>query len=138
MRQQVAAALKLPAVYRPVYVDEVSPALGIRSPRIAPFLERLTQFWSNHFAVSVDKIAVLGLAGAMEREAIRPHVTGHFTDLLLAVEQHPAMLLYLDNQTSIGPELESGAPRRSAAATAARWASTKTWRARFSSCTRWV
>ena len=46
---------------------------------------------------------MLGLAGAMEREAIRPHVHGHFTDLLLAVEKHPAMLLYLDNQASIGP-----------------------------------
>jgi uncharacterized protein (DUF1800 family) len=68
-----------------------------------PFLERLTQFWTNHFAVSVDKVVVLGVAGAMEREAIRPHVTGHFTDLLLAVEKHPAMLLYLDNQASIGP-----------------------------------
>jgi uncharacterized protein (DUF1800 family) len=53
--------------------------------------------------VSIDKNVVLGLAGAMEREAIRPRVTGHFTDLLLAVEQHPAMLLYLDNQASIGP-----------------------------------
>jgi len=46
---------------------------------------------------------VLGLAGAMERQAIRPRVTGHFQDLLLAVEKHPAMLLYLDNQASIGP-----------------------------------
>jgi len=73
-----------------------------------PFLERLTQFWSNHFAVSVDKIVVLGLAGAMEREAIRPHVLGHFTDLLLAVEQHPAMILYLDNQASIGPNSRAG------------------------------
>jgi uncharacterized protein (DUF1800 family) len=68
-----------------------------------PFLERLTQFWTNHFAVSIDKIAVLGLAGAMEREAIRPRVTGDFADLLLAVEKHPAMLLYLDNHASIGP-----------------------------------
>jgi len=53
--------------------------------------------------VSVDKIAVLGLAGALEREAIRPRVTGKFQDLLIAVEQHPAMILYLDNQTSMGP-----------------------------------
>jgi uncharacterized protein (DUF1800 family) len=68
-----------------------------------PFLERLTQFWTNHFAVSIDKIAVLGVAGAMERESIRPNVTGSFTNLLMAVEKHPAMLLYLDNQTSIGP-----------------------------------
>ena len=97
------AALKLPAVYRPVYIDEMFARFGHSVATSRPFLERLTQFWSNHFAVSIDKIAVLGLAGAMEREAIRPRITGHFTDLLLAVEQHPAMLLYLDNQASIGP-----------------------------------
>ena len=100
---QVASALRLPAVYRPVYIDEAYARFAHAIGTAQPFLERLTQFWSNHFAVSIDKIAVLGLAGAMEREAIRPRVTGHFTDLLLAVEKHPAMLLYLDNQASIGP-----------------------------------
>jgi uncharacterized protein (DUF1800 family) len=100
---QVAAALKLPAIYRPVYVDETVARFTHAVSTDRPFLERLTQFWTNHFAVSVDKVAVLGLAGAMEREAIRPHVTGKFIDLLLAVEQHPAMLLYLDNHASIGP-----------------------------------
>jgi uncharacterized protein (DUF1800 family) len=100
---QKAAVLKLPAVYRPVYIDEVYARFSHSVATDRPFLERLTQFWTNHFAVSVDKIAVLGLAGAMEREAIRPHVTGHFSDLLLAVEKHPAMLLYLDNAASIGP-----------------------------------
>ena len=102
-RAQVAAALKLPAVYRPVYIDETVARISHAVSTDRPFLERLTQFWTNHFAVSIDKIAVLGLAGAMEREAIRPRVTGHFTDLLLAVEKHPAMLLYLDNHASIGP-----------------------------------
>jgi uncharacterized protein (DUF1800 family) len=100
---KVKAALKLPAIYRPLYIDEAFARLSQSITTDRPFLERLTQFWTNHFAVSIDKIAVLGLAGAMEREAIRPRVTGHFTDLLLAVEQHPAMLLYLDNQASIGP-----------------------------------
>jgi len=100
---QAAAALKLPAIYRPVYIDEVFARFSHSVATDRPFLERLTQFWTNHFAVSVDKIAVLGIAGAMEREAIRPHVTGHFAELLVAVEKHPAMLLYLDNPTSIGP-----------------------------------
>lgn len=100
---QKAAVLKLPAVYRPVYVDEVFARFSHSAATDRPFLERLTQFWTNHFAVSIDKIAVLGIAGAMEREAIRPNVTGHFADLLLAVEKHPAMLLYLDNPASIGP-----------------------------------
>jgi len=102
-QQKVAAALKLPAIYRPVYIDEIHARFAHSVNTERPFLERLTQFWTNHFAVSVDKIVVLGVAGAMEREAIRPHVTGNFTDLLLAVEKHPAMLLYLDNQASIGP-----------------------------------
>ena len=89
--------------YLPAYVADVTARTRAAIGREADFLERLVHFWSNHFAVSVDKIAVLGLAGAMEREAIRPHVLGDFADLLLAVEQHPAMLLYLDNQLSIGP-----------------------------------
>jgi len=69
----------------------------------APFRERLVHFWTNHFAVSADKQAVTPLAGLFENEAIRPHVTGRFLDMLLAVEQHPAMILYLDNQASMGP-----------------------------------
>jgi len=99
----VAAALKLRDIYAPVYLDETYARFSHAITTDRPFLERITQFWSNHFAVSVDKIAVLGLAGAMEREAVRPHVTGRFSDLLIAVEQHPAMILYLDNQTSMGP-----------------------------------
>ncbi len=98
-----AVAFKLPQVYRPVYVDEIAARFAHSVATERPFLERLTQFWTNHFAVSIDKIVVLGLAGAMEREAIRPNVTGNFADLLLAAEKHPAMLLYLDNATSIGP-----------------------------------
>ena len=68
-----------------------------------PFVERLVHFWANHFAVSADKLQVIGLAGSLEFEAIRPHVLGRFSDMLLAVEQHPAMLLYLDQVQSIGP-----------------------------------
>jgi uncharacterized protein (DUF1800 family) len=73
-----------------------------------PFLERLVSFWANHFAVSVDKLPVIGLAGLLEFEAIRPHVLGRFSDMLLAVEQHPAMLLYLDQAQSIGPNSLAG------------------------------
>ncbi|MEP6634430.1 MAG: DUF1800 domain-containing protein [Luteimonas sp.] len=67
-----------------------------------PFVERLVRFWSNHFAVSVDKGPARLYAAPMEREAIRPHVLGNFSDLLLAVETHPAMLRYLDNAASVG------------------------------------
>jgi uncharacterized protein (DUF1800 family) len=74
----------------------------------APFVERLVHFWSNHFAVSIEQNAVTALAGAFEAEAIRPHVLGRFEDLLLAVERHPAMLLYLDQARSIGPGSPAG------------------------------
>jgi uncharacterized protein (DUF1800 family) len=99
----VRAVKALREIYQPAYVGDVGARARAAISRDNDFLERLVHFWSNHFAVSVDKQAVLGLAGAMEREAIRPHVLGNFSDMLLAVEQHPAMLLYLDNQQSIGP-----------------------------------
>lgn len=69
----------------------------------APFAERLAHFWANHFAVSGDKMEVTNLAGAFEFEAIRPHVMGSFRDMLFAVERHPAMLLFLDQAVSVGP-----------------------------------
>lgn len=68
-----------------------------------PFLERMAWFWANHFAVSADKLTVVGLAGLLEFEAIRPNLLGRFGDMLNAVERHPAMLLYLDQAGSIGP-----------------------------------
>jgi len=105
----VQVALRLGQLYRPLYIAEATARLAIAVDSDRPFLERLTHFWSNHFAVSVDKLVVLGLAGPFEREAIRPHVLGSFTDLLLAVEQHPAMLLYLDNHLSVGPNSPLGA-----------------------------
>ena len=77
----------------------------------ASFVERLVMFWSNHFCVSANKGPVRGMAGAYEREAIRPHVLGRFADMLIAVEQHPAMLIYLDNAQSIGPNSQAGLNR---------------------------
>jgi len=76
-----------------------------------PFYERLVDFWSNHFTVSSKKGAVAALAGSFEREAIRPNITGNFSDLLLAVYHHPAMLLYLDNAQSSGPDSQAGIRR---------------------------
>ncbi len=73
------------------------------------FVERLVWFWSNHFCVSTDKIP--SMAGAYEREAIRPHVLGRFVDMLTAVEGHPAMLYYLDNAESMGANSTAGINR---------------------------
>ena len=68
-----------------------------------PFPERLVAFWSNHFAVSTEKPEVDILAPDFEAQAIRPNILGRFSDLLLAAERHPAMLLYLDQSNSVGP-----------------------------------
>ena len=73
------------------------------------FVERLVWFWSNHFCVSISSI--LSMAGAYEREAIRPHVLGRFADMLTAVEGHPAMLFYLDNVESMGADSTAGINR---------------------------
>src|SRR3954468_6400152 len=77
------------------------------------FTERLVVFWSNHFCISASKGELARMwAGAFEREAIRPHVLGRFADMLRAVEQHPAMLFFLDNQQSLGPDSRAGQNRK--------------------------
>ncbi len=87
-----------------IFRTEVTHRLMRYQQTTTPFLERLVSFWSNHFAISIGKGSqVRAMAGAFEREAIRPFVLGRFADMLKAVEQHPVMLLYLDNQQSIGP-----------------------------------
>ena len=73
-----------------------------------PFVERLVSFWANHFTVSGVRPIVRPLAGSFEREAIRPHLNGRFEDMVLAVVQHPAMGLYLDNWVSVGPDSRVG------------------------------
>jgi uncharacterized protein (DUF1800 family) len=76
------------------------------------FVERLVVFWSNHFCISANKGGPARMwAGSFEREAIRPHVLGRFADMLKAVEQHPAMLFFLDNQQSLGPDSRAGKNR---------------------------
>jgi uncharacterized protein (DUF1800 family) len=94
---------KLPQFLKPIYQAEATARFQQAVMTDRPFVERLTQFWTNHFAVSIDKQFMPGLAGSFEREAIRPRVLGNFGDLLVAAEMHPAMLLYLDNQLSVGP-----------------------------------
>ena len=77
------------------------------------FTERLVTFWSNHFCISANKGELARMwAGSFEREAIRPHVLGRFGDMLKAVEQHPAMLFFLDNQQSLGPDSRAGQNRK--------------------------
>ncbi len=73
-----------------------------------PLIERLVHFWSNHFAVSIEKNPVGMLVGHYENEAIRPYVAGNFRDLLENAIGHPAMIMYLDNQLSVGPNSRLG------------------------------
>jgi uncharacterized protein (DUF1800 family) len=75
------------------------------------FAERWALFWANAVTVSAVKFASGAFVGQYEREAIRPHVFGRFEDLVLAAEQHPAMLMYLDQARSVGPDSLAGARR---------------------------
>lgn len=96
-----------------IYRAEAQARFGMAQAAGIGFLERLVAFWSNHFCVSAAKGQILrASAGSFEREAIRPYVLGRFADLLLAVERHPAMLSYLDNIRSVGPDSRAGAKGR--------------------------
>src|SRR6266404_915128 len=66
-------------------------------------LEVMTDFWFNHFNIFIGKDADRFLITAYERDVLRRHALGKFKDLLTAVAEHPAMLYYLDNWQSTGP-----------------------------------
>ena len=103
------AAEAVPDPGRPIYLEEAKVRIGAALGAEIGFVERLVWFWSNHFCISADKIQ--SMSGAYEREAIRPHVLDRFADMLLAVEGHPAMLFYLDNPGSMGPNSVAGINR---------------------------
>jgi uncharacterized protein (DUF1800 family) len=108
MRGDMAApkAAAVTNVSRVLYLKEAKARIDKAVAADIGFVERLVWFWSNHFAVAADKVGAL--AGTYEREAIRPHVLGKFSDMLFAVESHPAMLFYLDNVFSTGPSSPTG------------------------------
>jgi uncharacterized protein (DUF1800 family) len=108
MAQKVAAET-VPDPGRPIYLEEVKIRTEAAFSAEIGFVERLVWFWSNHFCISADKIR--SMSGAYEREAIRPHVLGRFTDMLLAAEGHPAMLFYLDQTISMGANSIAGINR---------------------------
>lgn len=78
--------------------------------------EVLTDFWFNHFNVSLTKNDCAEFIPVYERDAIRPHVTGKFENLLFSTAKSPAMLFYLDNFNSTGTndEMESQIAKRKA------------------------
>jgi uncharacterized protein (DUF1800 family) len=93
----------------------------------APFAERWANFWTNHLTTSRRAGQTTAVLGHYQREAIRANAFGRFEDMLLAAYRHPAMLLYLDQSNSVGPN--------SPAVSGAMRASTRTSPANAWSCT---
>jgi uncharacterized protein (DUF1800 family) len=106
---EAAPAQQTPTVERQIFLKEVRARLDAALDADLGFVERLVWFWSNHFCVSGDTVP--NMLGGYEREAIRPHVLGRYVDMLLAAEGHPAMLVYLSNAASIGPNSVAGINR---------------------------
>lgn len=77
-----------------------------------PFAERLVNFWANRLTVAYTKGAVSNLLGPYREQAIRPHIAGRFADILAASAWHPAMLEYLDQAASVGPNSTIGLRKR--------------------------
>lgn len=88
--QQISAELQASRILRAVYSER-------------QLQEVMVDFWTNHFNVFAGKGADRWLLTAYDRDAIRPHTMGKFSDLLLATAQSPAMLFYLDNFQSVSP-----------------------------------
>ena len=102
----------LPMGFAELYWQDMSALLQHAATTDLPFRERLVWFWSNHFTISGRAGNwIFGFSGPYIRDAIRPHVTGRFADMLKAVMQHPGMLYYLDNQLSDGPDSPLGIKR---------------------------
>ena len=92
-----------------IYLAELDARIDRAMTAGVGYTERLVAFWANHFTVKAGAgEAVRTLAGAFAREAIRPYVFGKFADMLVAATQHPAMLAYLNNETSVGPDSRVG------------------------------
>jgi uncharacterized protein (DUF1800 family) len=107
---RAAALAGLPPEYRETFraagqvlIEDIAARTRTVVASDTPMIERLVHFWSNHFSVSAGKLGTQFEVGPHEFAAIRPHVLGRFADLLKAAVLHPAMLLYLDQFQSIGP-----------------------------------
>jgi uncharacterized protein (DUF1800 family) len=97
-----------PPLPQRIFLAEAKARVAAARDAEIGFAERLVWFWSNHFCISRDTSP---MAGGYEREAIRPHILGSFVNLLLAADSHPAMLLYLNDAQSIGPDSVAGINR---------------------------
>jgi Protein of unknown function (DUF1800) len=106
---------------RAIFRQDAAVQLGNALATPTPFRERLVWFWTNHFMVSLHRPVCAAVAGAFVEEAIRPHVTGHFADMLLAVMHHPRdaavprQRLLGGAEQPGGQEWQAGAERESGA-----------------------
>ena len=108
LREQYRLNIGAGGLVAPVFQRDVKAQTELLLTTEAPFRERLVLFWANHFTVSTRQGGTDASVGPYVREAIRPHVNGPFFAMLLAVMRHPAMLMYLDNNASIGPDSVAG------------------------------
>ena len=101
-QKETVMALKNP---QQVVVDELTQAKILRAIYSERQLDEvMTDFWFNHFNVFINKGADRYLLTSYERDTIRPHVLAKFEDLLVATAKSPAMMFYLDNWLSVGPD----------------------------------
>ena len=98
----------LPHATRDLVKGEMDALVVQAVTTASPFRERLVWFWANHFTISLRAGRTGAFAGDFVRNAIRPNVTGPFHTMLVAVMHHPAMLMYLDNGRSFGPNSPAG------------------------------
>jgi uncharacterized protein (DUF1800 family) len=96
------------SLVRPLFQLDVRAQTAQLLTTTAPFRDRLVWFWANHFTVSTRQGGTAATVGPYVREAIRPNVTNPFFAMLLSVMRHPAMLMYLENDGSVGPNSPIG------------------------------
>ncbi len=108
--REIEQAMRAQKILRGVYSDH-------------QLQEVMVDFWFNHFNVSADKGLVRYYVVAYERDAIRAHALGKFSELLRAVAESPAMLFYLDNASNVAsPEHRSKMKRLSLPPGTEAWA----------------
>ncbi len=89
--------------FLPRYAAAIEARFAVAATTDRPFFERLAHFWGNHFTVSAAKPESIATVASFDRDVARRHAVGRFIDILLASSTHPAMLVYLDNVFSVGP-----------------------------------
>lgn len=95
-----------PELYRQFINQKITRAIQTNNQ----FREIMTDFWFNHFNVSLSKNQCAAYVPAYERDVIRPQVFGKFENLVLSTAKSPAMLMYLDNFSSAGTNVQMNDP----------------------------